>query len=259
MNEMMIFENTEVEIFEYENKILFNPKHVGKCLEMSEATVRDHLRKMNENQVVKLTNSDVGLTNFRKLNNAGENFLTESGVYKLIMKSRKPSAEKFQDWVTDEVLPSIRKSGSYSIIENNKDKLLLQLFSNDPLEVATAHKQLVEMETAPLIDTIEKQTPKVQVYDDFIDKEHTLGFRELRKELESTLNIVIKENKLKEVMKSLNLIGKTVKATAYAIRNEYAVTKDISHKNGTATQDRFTMKARDLILETIRGDINEIR
>lgn len=145
------------------------------------------------------------------------------------------------------------------VINNNlKDKLLLQLFSNDPLEVATAHKQLVEMETAPLIDTIEKQTPKVQVYDDFIDKEHTLGFRELRKELESTLNIVIKENKLKEVMKSLNLIGKTVKATAYAIRNEYAVTKDISHKNGTATQDRFTMKARDLILETIRGDINEI-
>ncbi|MEG2247037.1 MAG: BRO family protein [Romboutsia sp.] len=44
----------------------------------------------------------------RKLNNAGENFLTESGVYKFIFKSRKEEAEKFQDWVTEEVLPAIR-------------------------------------------------------------------------------------------------------------------------------------------------------
>ena len=58
---------------------------------------------------------------FRKLNNAGENFLTESGVYKLIFKSRKEAAERFQDWVTDEVLPSIRKTGTY-IAPSNKDK-----------------------------------------------------------------------------------------------------------------------------------------
>ena len=47
------------------------------------------------------------------MNNAGEKFLTESGVYKLVFKSRKPEAEKFSDWVTDEVLPQIRKTGSY--------------------------------------------------------------------------------------------------------------------------------------------------
>ena len=71
---------------------------------------------MNEKQVVKLTNESIaGLTDIRKLNNAGENFLTESGVYKLIFKSRKPEAEKFQDWVTDEVLPEIRKTGGYKI------------------------------------------------------------------------------------------------------------------------------------------------
>lgn len=94
MNEIMIFENTEVEIFEYENKILFNPKHVGKCLEMSEATVRDHLRKMNENQVVKLTNSNVQDMNFRKLHNTGENFLTKNGVYRLISTSNKITYER---------------------------------------------------------------------------------------------------------------------------------------------------------------------
>ena len=73
------------------------------------------MSKMNKKQVVKVKNSDVGLTNFRKLNNAGENFLTESGVYKLVFKSRKPNAEAFTDWVTDEVLPALRKTGTYEM------------------------------------------------------------------------------------------------------------------------------------------------
>jgi len=42
------------------------------------------------------------------------NLITESGLYFLIFKSRKPQAEAFQAWVTDEVLPQIRRTGSYS-------------------------------------------------------------------------------------------------------------------------------------------------
>lgn len=40
--------------------------------------------------------------------------ITESGLYKLVLRSRKPEAEEFSDWVTGEVLPSIRKSGAYA-------------------------------------------------------------------------------------------------------------------------------------------------
>lgn len=40
--------------------------------------------------------------------------VNESGRYSLIMGSRKPEAKKFKKWVTSEVLPSIRKTGSYS-------------------------------------------------------------------------------------------------------------------------------------------------
>lgn len=39
--------------------------------------------------------------------------VSESGLYKLVMRSDKPQARKFQDWVTQEVLPSIRRTGSY--------------------------------------------------------------------------------------------------------------------------------------------------
>ncbi len=94
--------------------------------------------------------------------------------------------------------------------------------------------------------------PKAEVYDNFVDKEHTLGFRELRKELESALGISIKETELKVILRELKLIGKTLKATAYAIRNEYAVTKDIELPCGSKTQDRFTMKARNLVFDYIR-------
>lgn len=119
MNNLMVFENKQVEVFEINGQVLFNPYHCGKCLDISPEGVRKAITRMNSNQVIKLKNSDVTDSNIRKLNNAGENFLTESGVYKLIFKSKKKEAEKFQDWVTDEVLPQIRQTGSYS---NDKSK-----------------------------------------------------------------------------------------------------------------------------------------
>lgn len=115
MHELMIFEGHEVEVFELNGTALFNPYHVGECLELSDSAVRMAVMNMNGKQVVKVKNSDVKSIDFRKLNNAGENFLTESGVYKLVFKSRKPNAEAFTDWVTDEVLPTLRKTGTYEM------------------------------------------------------------------------------------------------------------------------------------------------
>lgn len=115
MNNLMIFEGHEVEAFELKGQVLFNPYHVGECLELNGDAVRKAMSRMNEKQVLKITNSDVTNNHIRKLNNAGENFLTESGVYKLVFKSRKLNAERFTDWVTDEVLPSIRKHGMYAV------------------------------------------------------------------------------------------------------------------------------------------------
>lgn len=122
MHELMIFEGHEVEVFELNGTVLFNPYHVGECLELSDSAVRMAVMNMNGKQVVKVKNSDVKSIDFRKLNNAGENFLTESGVYKLVFKSRKPNAEAFTDWVTDEVLPTLRKTGSYEMPKAKKSR-----------------------------------------------------------------------------------------------------------------------------------------
>lgn len=114
----MVFEDHDVEVFELDGQVLFNPYHVGECLELTDGAVRKAIGNMTEKQVIKLKNSDVKESSIRKLNNAGENFLTESGVYKLVFRSNKPNAEAFTDWVTDEVLPAIRKTGGYV---NNDD------------------------------------------------------------------------------------------------------------------------------------------
>ena len=142
MKDLMIFEGNQVEVFEYNGEVLFNPKDVAKCLDIK--NVNDNISRMNKNQVRKLTNKDiskVGYSDFRKLHNTGENFLTEAGVYKLIFKSHKEAAERFQDWVTDEVLPSIRKTGTYS----TKDKYISEI------DIAKAELSLVEA-TAKLLN-----------------------------------------------------------------------------------------------------------
>ena len=54
MNELMMFEGHEVEVFELNGQALFNPYHVGNCLELGESAVRMAIAKMNGKQAVKV-------------------------------------------------------------------------------------------------------------------------------------------------------------------------------------------------------------
>ena len=64
--------------------------------------------------VSRLDDDEKGATNVRTLGGVQEmNVVNESGLYNLIFTSRKPQAKVFRRWVTDEVLPSIRKTGRY--------------------------------------------------------------------------------------------------------------------------------------------------
>ena len=90
------------------------------------ANPRTSIDTTNNNYVIKVDNSIVGFAYNRKLHNTGELFLTEAGLYMLLMRSNNPNAEPFQLWVTKEVLPSIRKNGGYIAgQENLTDEQLL--------------------------------------------------------------------------------------------------------------------------------------
>ena len=123
MNELQVlsYENASVEVVVLNDVVLFNAKDVANVLEI--VNIRTSIVDFDEDEKVKVTNSmlnsKVRSTYNRKLHNTGEMFLTEAGVYKLIFVSRKPEAKAFQKWVTKEVLPQIRKTGSYGVIQSS--------------------------------------------------------------------------------------------------------------------------------------------
>lgn len=155
MENLMIFEGHDMEVFEFDGQVLFNPKHVAEILGI--ADVKSSTRNFNSKQLIKVKNSDVHNMHFRKLNNAGENFLTESGVYKLIFRSHKPEAERFSDWVTDELLPSVRKSGSCKPL-SPQEMMRIQLGMIDDHE-----DRIKSLESNMVIDYGQQQTLRQHV------------------------------------------------------------------------------------------------
>lgn len=213
MNDLITrtFEEKNVEMLILNDEALFNPYDVGECLNISEGTVRSHLAQMTENHKIIIKNSDVDLTNIRKLNNAGESFLTESGLYQLIFKSRKPEAQKFVAWVTDEVLPSLRKTGSYHL-ESTIEKQLETTFQGvkiltgvNPEEIARVQNESWRAKLANLINDIAKreQISTKSLYEKlyFLFASET-GFHipELAKEANVTNSYYLKQHELSAKM-----------------------------------------------------------
>lgn len=88
-----------------------------------------------------------------ELGRAGEtNFITESGLYAVILRSDKPNARKFRKWITSEVLPSIRKTGAYGKPMTTAQKIQLLAQGNDEL-----NERLDNVETK--IYTLENDMP----------------------------------------------------------------------------------------------------
>lgn len=203
MNDLMKFGGKQVEVLEFDGQVLFNPYHCGECLDLSDVTVRRHIQSMNGKQVVKITNSDVQGMNIRKLNNAGENFLTESGVYKLIFKSNKPDAEKFQDWVTDEVIPVIRKHGAY-LTDLKIEEVLL-----NPDTIITLAMQIKEEreENAKMKSKIDQDKNKVTLANAVTASNNSIEIGELAKILKQN-GINTGEKRLFEWMRTKGYLTK---------------------------------------------------
>lgn len=106
-NELMIFNNEEFG----EIRVISKDSEAWLCLKdvcsiLGIKNVSDCKSRLNQKGVVITDTLTTGGT--QKLT-----YINESNFYKVIFQSRKEEAEKFQDWVTSEVLPSIRKHGAY--------------------------------------------------------------------------------------------------------------------------------------------------
>lgn len=124
MNGIQIFNNEEfgeIRTAVVNDEPMFCLSDICKALEMSNPTMV--AQRLDEDERTKL---DLG--------RAGEtNFVTESGLYAVILRSDKPNAKKFRKWVTSEVLPSIRKTGSYTKPMTTAEKIQLLAQGNEEL------------------------------------------------------------------------------------------------------------------------------
>lgn len=161
-NGLMIFANPEfgnVRIIEEGNKYLFCGTDVAKALGYTNPNkaIRDHCRGRTK----------------RSTPISGKvqeiNFISEGDVYRLIVHSRLPGAERFEKWVFDEVLPTIRKHGAYMT-----PKTIEKVLYNPEFIINLAQKLKSEQERNSVLAKENRELAtennalvgKIQTYDD---------------------------------------------------------------------------------------------
>lgn len=125
-------------------------------------------------------------------------YIPEKDVYRLIMRSNLPDAEKFQDWVCDEVLPSIRKHGAYMTQETLEKALtspdfLIQLATN--LKEEKQKRIEAEQKAEVVKQKIQQDAPKVLFADAVSTSQRSCLVAELAKILQQN-GVNIGQNRL---------------------------------------------------------------
>lgn len=100
-------------------------------------------------------------------------FIPEGDVYRLIMRSKLPAAEKFESWVMDEVIPSIRKNGGY--IANQENMTPEQIVANALIVAQNIISQKDKQ--------IEEMQPKADFFDAVADSKTAISMNEVSKVL----------------------------------------------------------------------------
>lgn len=226
MNELQMFKNEQfgqVRVITLNDKDYFVGNDIAKALGYIECAkaIRTHCKGVSEMDIP--TNGGI-----QKMK-----VITEGDIYRLIIKSQLPQAEKFESWVFDEILPSIRKHGMYAVDE---------LLDNPDLLIATATK-LKEERIARL--AAEKQRDKL------IHQNKLYTTSEIAKELglssATKLNNLLADNKIQYKQNG-----------TWLLYSKYSELELVSIKqqildNGRIIYDRkWTGKGRDFILNKFK-------
>lgn len=135
-------------------------------------------------------------------------FVSEPDLYRCIFQSRKPTARKFQDWVFNEVLPSLRTTGAYVVTkeEDSEEDIIARGLIAAKTALARREQRIKELEcensqSKQVIEVqserIAKDAPKVEYYEQTLAAENMLTTRQIANELGITPNEL--HNKLQQL------------------------------------------------------------
>lgn len=140
MNELkqFNFENNQVRTLLINDEPWFVGKDVADILGYQNSS-RDINRHVDEEDRQNYQNGT------SEINNRGMTIINESGLYSLVLSSKLPNAKKFKHWVTSEVLPQIRKTGSYATPQLTGEELMAKALIEAKSVLERQNKQIIEM------------------------------------------------------------------------------------------------------------------
>lgn len=155
MTDLQIFNNDrfgQVRIIPVDGELMFVAKDVCDCLEITKH--RDAISRLDSDErgAVKL-DTPGGKQDMAAIN--------EYGLYSLVLSSRKPEAKEFKRWITHDVIPAIRKTGSYSMVIPQTLPEALRAYA-DEVESHNATKAIVAQQ--------EQQIAEFKPVKDYVDK-----------------------------------------------------------------------------------------
>lgn len=183
-------------------------------------------------------------------------FINEQNLYKVIMRSDKPLAEPFQDWVCGDVLPTIRKTGTYGLPQTFGEALMLaakqQLQIEEQQQTIEAH----ETEILALSDKISEMKPKTVYYDQILKSKNTVLVTQIAKDYGYSAY------KFNQLLKTLHIQYKVREQwVLYAEYSDKGYTKSTSYPvdyhDGTyitKMRTEWTQKGRLFLYETLKAN-----
>jgi prophage antirepressor-like protein len=246
LNELQIFKNEafgEIRTVEINNKAYFMASDIAKALGYLKPNdaISKHCRA-----TTKWSTPISG-----KMQEV--NFIPEGDIYRLITKSQLPSAEKFEAWVFDEVLPTIRKHGMYATDEllDNPD-LLIQVAT--ALKAEREKNKQLETEVKVKNQLIGELKPKADYVDRILQNSGLVTITQIAKDYGMSgqaMNELLHELKVQYKQSEQWLLYSKYHDQGYT----HSKTVDIKHKDGTPDvkmNTKWTQKGRLFLYELLK-------
>ncbi|WP_144488831.1 phage antirepressor KilAC domain-containing protein [Bacillus thuringiensis] len=259
MNRLQVFNNEEfgqVRTVTQGEDVLFVAKDICEVLKIKQSSVA--LKKLDEDEKA--------VINIHTPGGSQDTWgINESGLYSLIMTSRKPQAKAFKKWVTSEVLPSIRKHGAY-MTPNTINALLqdpdLIIGLASQLKQEQQARQVAEQKNLMLTQQIAENASKITYLDQILQSQDTVTVSQVAADYGLSamrLNKILKEEKIQYKVNDQWLLYSKHQNKGYT----KSKTVDVTHSDGSRSvkmNTRWTQKGRIFIHEilTKQGIIPEM-
>ena len=179
MNELMIFNNPEfgeIRTIEEDGKVLFCGSDVARAL--GYVKPQNAIATHCKGALKRGTPTKGGTQEML--------FIPEGDIYRLAAKSELPGAERFESWIFDEVLPSIRRHGAYMTPETLEAAILnpdMMIKLCTALKDEQDKRKALEMANSALTVDNAIMAPKAAYFDELVDRNLLTNFRETAKQL----------------------------------------------------------------------------